>query len=226
MKRYLITVIIISGLVSGLLTGCNGGTPTESSSPESQQRISDLEQQVQSLAKQIDSLEESISSLERELETLPATTSSDIEARIEELGKQIDELNAEVITIKQQQVEQEAEEEVTSSPSAPEAPPGTIFTFSGQGSSQSIPFTIPSSPWKLVLWSNLMVGGSAPVKIEVVDPTQYAPIQGKGAVGIYQFMVEPGISIHETVFYVPAGTYFLNLPYSHSMTWTVWIVEL
>lgn len=255
MKRYLVSILIITVLVSVFLLGCNSvplsvtapsqesNSPTGSASPDYQQQINELEKQVQSLnqrvdaldreleqkvgslIQEVDSLEESINALEREVETLPSGTSSDIEARIEELGEQIDGLNAEVVTIKQRLAEQEVEEEETSSTAAPEAPAGTIFTFSGQGNSMSLPFTIGSSPFKIVLWSNLVRGGSTSVNIGFIDPTNYDPRLGGQEVGIGGFNIQ-GISTLETVIYVPAGTYFLSVNTHYATIWTVWVIEL
>ncbi len=249
MRRYFIPILIAPVLVSALLLGCNSvptsepassqesGLPTESVSSEYQQQINELEQQMQSLTQQVDSLEKSISSLERELETLPDSNSSDFEARIEqqiaqlgqqidELGEQLDGLNTEIVAVKQQSAEQGAEEETTSSPSVPEAPPGTIFTFSGQGNSQSLPFNIRSSPWKFQWWAD--VGkGQVFFKFFIRDPAKPGSDDYSSDVTRYYWgIMEPGTTARETISYVPSGTYYIKVEVDSSATWTIWVVEL
>lgn len=237
MKRYLIPIITILVLASGLLIGCDSvpsSEPTvgqESSSPESQQRISDLEQQIQLLNQQVDSLGESISSLERELETQPATTDSDFEARIEQqiaqlgeqidkLGEQLDELNAEVVTINQQLTEQEAEEEATSPASVPEAPPGTVFTFSGHGLSSSKPFTVTSTPFEIRWEARLEGKPGTTFVVTVVYPENGTTAESFG------WYIEEGITSSQTMCYVQPGTYYLSVNTDLNVSWTIWIIEL
>ncbi len=248
-KRYLIPILTVLVLTSGLLIGCDSVPAsnneatllTGEASPDYQQRINELEKQIQllnqkvdaldrelkqevdSLTQEVDRLEESISSLERELETLPATTDSDFEARIEQriaqLGEQVDRLNAEVVTIKQQLVEQEAEEEAIS-PSIPEAPPGTVFTFSGHGLSSSKPFTVTSTPFE-IKWTTQIKGGSGSVFIvTVVYPDKGTTAKSFG------WYVEPGESSGQTWCYVDAGTYYFAVNTDLNVTWTIWIIEL
>lgn len=236
MKRYLVPIVIILVLASELFIGCSSVQPSEptagqeSSSPESQQRISDLEQQIQLLTQQVDSLGESISSLERELETQPATTDSAFEARIEQqiaqlgkqidrLGEQLDELNAEVVTIKQQLAEQEAEEEAIS-PSVPEAPPGTVFTFSGYGLSSSKPFTVTSTPFE-IRWEARLEGKSGTTfEVTVVYPENSTTAQSFG------WYIEEGITSAQTNYYVQPGTYYLSVNTDLNVSWTIWLIEL
>jgi hypothetical protein len=254
MNRYLITLIIISMVVSGFLSGCDSnplliqksGLPSGSTSSEYQQQIVKLEQQIQSLTRQVDSSKGSISSLERRLETPSPTTKSafetNIEQQITQLGKQIDNLSVEVVSIKQQLAKQSSQGQATSTPSASttpqggtispsslEAPPGTIFTFSGAGNSQSLPFNIGSPPWKVKLWSNLKTGGSTTLAVCIMDPTKF---EGPNSpypvmVGVSDFQVPSGISIRETILYapIPAGTYFLKIHTHPDTIWTVWIVN-
>ncbi len=234
-KRYLIPIVIISVLVSGLLLGCNDIPSSESVSSEYQQQINELEQQMQFLIQQVDNLEESISSLERKLETLPDSNSSDFEARIEqqiaqlgqqidELGEQLDGLNTEIVAVKQQSAEQGAEEEATSSPSVPEAPTGTIFTFSGQAASQSLPFTIRSSPCKLQVWADTDKV-QVHLWIYICDPTK--PEGDSSKVGRYFIsLMEGGTIMRETISHVPSGTYYISVDTPSAVTYTVWVVEL
>ena len=180
------------------------------------------------------SLEDSIGSLAREIETLRMASSSDFETELEQqiaqlaeqidqLGEQLDEIDGEVVAIKHQLAEQGTEEEATSPPSPPVAPSGTAFTFSGQGDSQSLPFTINSSPWKLKLWVYMKVAGSASLEVYVKDPSQP---EGPGRVAGYGFNVEGGINTRETISYIPKGTYYLYVTAPYYDTWTVWVVEL
>lgn len=233
MKRCLIPILVVSTLVVGFALGCNGVQP--SVTPSSQQSSlqttstpSEYQQQINELEQHIHLLNERVAALEEKMEQT-VTDNSSVEARIEQqskqLGEQIDELNAEVVAVKQQLAERGSQEQTMSSPSPPEAPSGTIFTFSGQGNSRSLPFSIGSSPWKLMVWFNEESPGKS-VNIEVVDPTQYDPSLIAPIVGAASFDVEQGISIRETILYVPAGTYFLEVGTRSTTTWTVWVIEL
>lgn len=220
---------------------------TGSASPDYQQRINELEKQIQLLNQKVDALdkeleqevgvltqevnelEESISSLERELETLPATTDSDFEVRIEQrvaqLGEQIDGLNAEVVTIKQQLAEQEAEEEAIS-PSVTEVPPGTFFTFSGHGLSSSKPFTVTSTPFE-IRWEARLEGtsGTTGTTGTTFIVTVVYPEKGTTA-DSYGYYITEGTTSGQTMSYVQPGTYYFSVNTELYVTWTIWLIEL
>ena len=217
---------------------------TGSTSSDYQQQITELEKQVQllnqkvdaldkelkqevdSLTQEVDRLEESISSLERELEAIPVTTDSDFEIRIEQLveridklGGQLDELNAEVVTIKQQLAEQEAEEEAIS-PSVTEAPPGTVFIFSGHGLSSSKPFTVTSTPFE-IRWEARLEGKSGTTfEVTVVYPEKGTTADSNG------YYITEGTTSGQTMSYVQPGTYYFSVNTELYVTWTIWLIEL
>ncbi len=114
-------------------------------------------------------------------------------------------------------------------PSVPEAPPGTVFTFSGQGNSQSLPFTIRSSPWKLKWWMDAGIG-QARFNINIRNPaipSTRDPTGDSKIVGRYIYTIlERGTTIRETISYVPSGTYYISIDTDSWVTYTVWVVEL
>lgn len=96
--------------------------------------------------------------------------------------------------------------------------------FSGQGNSQTLPFTVTSVPWELRWQAELSVAGSCPFggNIYNINTDNGTIIRHVGNIGSYT--IHGGdVRTGRTYIYYPAGTYYLDVSTTSQISWDIWI---
>ena len=86
--------------------------------------------------------------------------------------------------------------------------------FSGQGNSQTRPFTVTSTPFEITYSANTS-GGSGPFSFWVVYPET-----GATAAGFGWYVKSDGVS-GTTMCYVKPGTYYIQVSTRNSISWNI-----
>lgn len=126
-----------------------------------------------------------------------------IELQIQELTRRIEVLESQVS-------------------SESDLPSDGLPTFTGQGNTQTFPFTVSEAPWKLDWRTDMKVAGGTTFNIFVHDPSK-SSVGRKNQITGYGFYISGGIQTGEVVSYLPANDYYLRIDTGSYVTWEIWI---
>lgn len=88
-------------------------------------------------------------------------------------------------------------------------------SFTGQGSSQTMPFTITESPWTISWRTESTMMARPPFWINVCTANTST------CMGSYGGAISENTTTGRTVSYIPAGTYYFSVNSDYWISWTI-----